>query len=232
MNKPTDYVLVRDFRKSDLNDVLDAIRLSFTEEFKVTGFDPDRARKMANQMFGIVGRIFLGFSKLLGKEPVKFLVAEVNRRVIGTTMVTMQGKVGYISTVMVHPAYRRKGVAKKLTSYTLGYIEKREMKRAVLHVVSTNEPAKSLYSKLGFKNFEKIEYLLGKIDSLKHVKVEGVKTRSFKREDIDTVYDLIRSSEDPKHLEIFDFDKNKLKTPFFEQIFRFFHCKQNSCCAK
>lgn len=96
MNKIVDDVLVRDFHKSDLHDLLDVDRLSFAEEFELTGFDLNRIKLTINQMFGISGRIFLGFSKLFGKEPGKFLVAEVNEKLIGTTMVAKRRKAGYI----------------------------------------------------------------------------------------------------------------------------------------
>lgn len=222
MNEIVDNVLVRDFRRSDLHDLLDVARLSFAQEFEVTGLDPDHAKKMVDQMFGIIGRIFLGFSKLFGKEPVKFLVTEVNNKVVGTTMVTKRGKVGYISTVMVHPTYRRKGIARKLMKNALDHIQKKKMKKAVLHVASTNVPAKSLYTKLGFKEFEKIAYLVGNVDSFsQHENVEGIRIRDFQKNDIDAVYELIKSSEDPKHLETFDFKKKDLKTPFVERVFHF-----------
>lgn len=223
MNELVDDVLVRDFRKSDLHDLLEVLGLSFAEELEVSGFDPDHAKKMVDQMFGIIGRIFLGFSKLFGKEPIKFLVAEVNKRLVGTTMVNKRGKVGYISAVMVHPTYRRRGIARKLIKNALDYIQKKKMKRAVLHVVSTNVPAKSLYTELGFREFEKIAHLVGNVDSFSPPEnVEGVQIRSFQKNDTDAVYELVKSSEDPKHLETFDFKKNDLKTSFVQRVFHFF----------
>lgn len=222
MNELVDDVLVRDFRKSDLHDLLEVLGLSFAEELEVSGFDPDHAKKMVDQMFGIIGRIFLGFSKLFGKEPIKFLVAEVDKRLVGTTMVNKRGKVGYISAVMVHPTYRRRGIARKLMKNALDYIQKKKMKRAVLHVVSTNVPVKSLYIELGFREFEKIMYLVGNVDSFSPPEnVEGVQIRSFQKNDTDAVYELVKSSEDPKHLETFNFKKNDLKTSFIQRIFHF-----------
>ncbi len=219
-NETVDDVLVRDFRKSDLHDLLEVLRLSFAEEFELTGFDPDHVKKMVDQMFGIIGRIFLGFSKLFGKEPIKFLVAEVNKRLVGTTIVNNRGKVGYISTVMVHPTYRRKGIARKLMKNALDYIQKKKMEKAVLHVVSTNVPAKSLYTKLGFKEFEKTMYLVGNVDSFSQPEnVKGIQIRNFQKNDLDAAYELIKSSEDPKHLETFNFKKNDLKTSFIQRVF-------------
>jgi len=223
MNEVVNAVLIRDFRKSDLQNVLDLAQLCFAKEFELTGWDPEHVKKMVDQMFGIVGRTFLTLSRLFQMEPIKFFVAEVNQRVVGTTIIQRQGKVGYISTVMVHPNYRRKGIARKLMTNALEYIRKKRMKRAVLHVESTNAPAKRLYTELGFKEFEKIAHLAGKVDSsFKPVEVEGVQIRSFQKKDTDAAYELIRSSEDPKHLEIFDFKKKDLKTPFVNRVFRFF----------
>jgi ribosomal protein S18 acetylase RimI-like enzyme len=222
MNDIVHDVLIRDFRKSDLQNVLDLAQLCFTKEFELTGWDPEHVKKMVDQMFGIVGRTFLTLSRLFQMEPIKFFVAEVNQRVVGTTIIQRQGKVGYISTVMVHPNYRRKGIARKLMTNALEYIRKKRMKRAVLHVESTNAPAKRLYTELGFKEFEKIAQLVGEVDSsFKPVKAEGIQIRSFQKKDIGAAYELIRSSEDQKHLEIFDFKKKDLKTPFVNRVFHF-----------
>ena len=223
MNRVADDFLIRDFRKSDLPEVLNIGRLSFPEDFELTGFDADRIKKMVNQIFGITGRIFLFMSKLFKKEPLKLLVAEVDSRVVGTTMITGQGEVGYISTVMVHPAYRRKRIAEKLMKNAINYIRKNKMKRAVLHVVSTNEPAKNMYTKLGFKEFEKIANIIGSTNSaFKPEIVEGIQTRNFQKKDKDAVYELIKSSEDLKHLEIYGLDEDELENSLINRLFHFF----------
>jgi ribosomal protein S18 acetylase RimI-like enzyme len=221
VNKGAENVLIRDFRKSDLNDLLDVASQSFAEEFEVTGFDPERVREMVDRMFGIFGRLFFGFSRVLGKEPLKLFVAEVDNRVVGMTMVNNRRKVCHIANVMVHPTYRKKGIATKLMKNALNYVQ-RKKGRAVLHVLSKNTPAKSLYTKLGFKKFENITYMVGDIDSLlKPKNAEEIQIRPFQKSDINEVYDLIRVSEDPNHLKIFDFTKNDLKTPLLTRIFHF-----------
>jgi ribosomal-protein-alanine N-acetyltransferase len=223
MNEIVDYVLVRDFRKSDLQGLLGVARLSFTQELEIIGFDEEHVKKMVNQMFGITGRIFFLFSKLFGKEPIRFLVAEVSNRVVGTIGVSKRGEIGYVSTLMVHPKYRRKGVATQLMKAAIEFARRKRMKRAVLHVILTNLSAKNLYFKLGFKEFETVAYLVGDLGSLsKPVPVDGVQIRSFQRDDLDAVYEVITSSEDPKHLEIFGFRKTDLKSSFFERLFRFY----------
>lgn len=133
---------------------------------------------------------------------------------------------------MVHPNYRRKGIARKLLKNALDWIRKKKMKKAVLYVISANVPAKNLYTNFGFREFEKIAYLLGNIDSLSQPEnIEGIRIRNFQKNDIDAVYELTKSSEDQKHLEILGFNRNDLKSSFFERVFRFFKENKNSCSA-
>jgi ribosomal protein S18 acetylase RimI-like enzyme len=222
IGKTKDIVLIRDFRKSDLNDLLDLLPKCFAKEFEVTGFDPSHMRGMVNRAFGTTGRLFLGLSRLFGKEPIKFLVAEVGGKVVGTTIVNNRGEIGYISTVMVHPDHRRKGIATRLLKDAVAYIQKRRMHRAVLHVDSTNTPAISVYAKMGFKAFERIEYLIAETDSLPALEnTYEIKTRPLQKDDLDEVHNLVRASEDPNRLRIFDFSKKDLKTPFLMALLHF-----------
>jgi ribosomal protein S18 acetylase RimI-like enzyme len=222
LGKTDDNVLVRDFRKSDLNDLLELLPKCFAKEFEVTGFDPDHRRDMLTRAFGIRGRLFLGLLRLCGNEPIKFLVAEADSEVVGTTIVNSRGKVGYISAVMVHPDYRRKGVATRLMKNAIEYVQKKRMSRAVLHVESTNTPAISLYTKLGFRAFEHIAYFVGETDSVRAPEeTNEVKARPFQEDDLDEVYNLIRASEDPNRLMIFDFSEKNLKTPFWQRLLHY-----------
>lgn len=217
-----DRVLLRDFRKSDLNDLLDLFPRCFAKEFEVTGFDPDHMRSMVNRAFGRTGRLFLGLLRLFGREPMRFLVAEVDGKVVGTTIVNSRGKVGYISSVMVHPDCRRQGLATRLLKDATAHIQRKRMRRAVLHVDSTNTPAIDLYAKLGFRSFEHIAHLIGETTSLSAVEdTDEIKTRPVQKDDFDEVYNLMRASEDPNRLKIFDFSKDNLKTPFLQRLLRF-----------
>jgi ribosomal-protein-alanine N-acetyltransferase len=222
LGKKNGNILFRDLRKSDLSDFLGLLQTCFAEEFEFSGFDPDHVSEMFNRGFGRTGRLILGLMRLFGKEPLKLLVAEANGKIVGTTIVNNQRKSGYISTVMVHPDYRRKGIATRLMTDALSYIRRRKMARAVLHVDSTNATAKSLYSKLGFKTFEHSAYFVRETGSA-HVpeNVSKVKIRKFEKDDLNQVYDLIKASEDSNSLRIFDFTKKDLTTPFLQRIFGF-----------
>jgi ribosomal protein S18 acetylase RimI-like enzyme len=222
LDKTRDNVLIRDFRKSDLNDLLDLLPRCFGKEFDVTGLDTDHVRDMVNRAFGKTGRLFLGLLRLTGKEPIKFLVAEINSKVVGTTIVNNRGELGYITTVMVHPDYRRKGIATRLMKNAIAYVRRKRMRRAILHVDSTNIAAVGVYTKMGFRPFERIAYLIRETDPLSGFEdTNKIKTRPIQKDDLDEVYNLIRASEDPNRLRIFDFSKKNLRTPFLQRLLHF-----------
>jgi ribosomal protein S18 acetylase RimI-like enzyme len=182
---------------------------------------------MVNRGFGITGSLIIGLLRFFGKEPLKFLVADTGGRVVGTTIVELRERSGYIFSVMVHPDYRRKGIATSLMTSALNYIRRKKKVRAVLHVDSTNASAISIYAKLGFKAFEHSAYFVGETDSV-HVQenTSRVRIRKFQKEDLNQVYSLIESSEESNNLRIFDFTKKNLKTPFLQRIFHFATRKQ------
>lgn len=214
-------VLIRDFRRSDSNDLLDLLPRCFAKEFEISGFDPVHMRGLINRAYGVTGRLFLGSSRILGREPIKFFVAEVDKKVVGTTMVNRRMKVGYISAVMVSPDRRRKGIATKLVKNAVEYIQKRGMNRAALHAVTTNAPAIDAYSKLGFRPFEQVVHMVAEMNSITPWGgVEEVQTRPFRGSDLPEVYALYRESEDPDHLKVFGASKNQLKAPTWLRLFR------------
>jgi ribosomal protein S18 acetylase RimI-like enzyme len=229
-NKTTEEVLIRDLRKSDLSDLLSLLLACFGKEFEISGLDPDHVSDMVNRVFGITGRLFLGLMRLFGKEPLKLFVAEAGGRIVGTTMINLREKSGYISSVMVHPDYRRKGIAKTLMKNALDYIQKRKKRRAVLHVDSTNAPAISLYANLGFRTFDHSAYFVGKTDLMPVPEnTSRVEIRNFQNEDLDQIYSMIKSSETPDSLRILDFSKKNVKLPFLQR--RFYFATRNQLVA-
>ena len=214
--------LIRDFRKSDLDGILDLLPKCFAEEFEVSGFDSDHIRDMVNRAFGLGGRILLAPSRLFGTLPFRFLVAVRGDELVGSTMVSGAGKAGYISSVMVAPDLRRRGLATKLVTTAVEYIQGRGEERAVLHVVTTNMPAIGVYSKLGFEEFERVARLVASLDSEPSEEpTSNVVIRPYRSGDLEEVYNLHMVSEDPSHIAVFGFDRKELKTPLWLRLFRF-----------
>ena len=222
MIKDKDDVSIREFKKTDLDNLLEVAKKSFNKEFEISGFDPDHIKTMVDKAFSFSGKISLGFLKLFGNDPFKLFVAETDGKVVGTTMVNMKSKNGYIMAVMMHPIYRRKGIATKLMKSALNYIQKKKLSRVILHVESINTPAKELYNKFSFKKFESIVYLVAEIDSFwKPRGAEGILVKNFENGDVESVFDLIKCSEDPLHLKMFNFKRKDLKNPFIKRVVSF-----------
>ena len=56
-----------------------------------------------------------------------------------------------ITSLVVHPAYQRRGIATRLLREAVDYGEKHQVKRLMLEVRAGNRKAIALYEKLGFK---------------------------------------------------------------------------------
>jgi ribosomal protein S18 acetylase RimI-like enzyme len=122
---------------------------------------------------------------------------------------------------MVHPDYRNRGIATTLVKNAVEHVQKRKMDRAILDVVSTNAPAISVYSKLGFVEFERVVHMVREASSPSALAGTGVKTRLYQKKDIDGVYSLIQASDEPEHFRVYNFSKKHLKTPFWMRMFHF-----------
>lgn len=178
--------MIRDFRKSDLEELLRLLPICNAEEFNASGFDPDHIRRMVNRLYGPRGRLLLRLMRMFGKKPLRFFVAEADGKLAGTTIVEDRGSTGWISAVMVDPDYRRRGIATRLMTNALEYVRANGKKRAALGVLSTNVPAIDMYSKLGFRLFEHAGYFVGETDSfLAPQDVSGIVIRPFRNDDLE-----------------------------------------------
>jgi GNAT superfamily N-acetyltransferase len=59
----------------------------------------------------------------------------------------LSGKTGYIMNVVTHPAYRRRGLARRLVQVALAWLDEQGIQRAELHATDMGRP---LYEALGF----------------------------------------------------------------------------------
>lgn len=59
----------------------------------------------------------------------------------------LSGKTGYIMNVVTHPAYRRRGLARRLVQAALQWLDERDIQRVELHATDMSRP---LYEELGF----------------------------------------------------------------------------------
>ena len=75
-------------------------------------------------------------------------VAEAEGEVIGTGVLTINGSVGWIGTIWVEPAWRRRGVGMALTQATIDTAETAGCRTLLLVATEAGRP---LYEKIGFE---------------------------------------------------------------------------------
>jgi predicted N-acetyltransferase YhbS len=75
-------------------------------------------------------------------------VAEVDGQIVGTGVLSVNGSVGWIGTVWVEPAWRRRGVGMALTQATIDAAESAGCRTLLLVATDAGRP---LYEKIGFE---------------------------------------------------------------------------------
>lgn len=100
--------------------------------------------------------------KLLN-SPGPFLVAETDGQVVGTAMVSWDGRWGWVNAVAVPPDYQRRGIARKLMAEVERVLADLGSHQVSLLVNNQNSAAMGLYRSLGYESFDFITYLRKKL---------------------------------------------------------------------
>ncbi|MCI4364493.1 MAG: GNAT family N-acetyltransferase [Thermoplasmata archaeon] len=96
-------------------------------------------------LFGPGTWFLLRFLNLLGRPPLRFLVAAQEGRIVGTTLIVPWERSGYVLGVGVRPSHRRQGLAGRLVAWAEELALQRGKEWAVLDVEEDNLPAVTLY---------------------------------------------------------------------------------------
>jgi ribosomal-protein-alanine N-acetyltransferase len=86
----------------------------------------------------------------LGNVSAYYLVARLDHRLVGYAGAWMVMDEMHITTIGVHPDFRRSGIGDRLFAALLREAVSRGVRRASLEVRESNQAAQSLYSKYGF----------------------------------------------------------------------------------
>jgi ribosomal-protein-alanine N-acetyltransferase len=114
---------------SDLDEVLTIENASFSQPWTRDMFEDD----------------------LLYNERTHYIVARLRGRVVGYAGMWLFGDEAHITTIAVHPEFRRRGIGNTLMRSLLLEAMRRGAKWATLEVRASNKVAQQLYMKWGFK---------------------------------------------------------------------------------
>jgi ribosomal protein S18 acetylase RimI-like enzyme len=76
--------------------------------------------------------------------------------VVGTVLAGYDGHRGWLYSVAVHPAHRRRGLGARLVHHAESVLTGRGCMKINLQIVSTNESVKTFYEALGYSTEPRI----------------------------------------------------------------------------
>jgi predicted N-acetyltransferase YhbS len=123
-------------------------------------------------------------------------VADAGGRVVGTSVLSINGSVGWIGTVWVDPAWRRRGIGLDLTRATIEEADGAGCRTLVLVATEAGRP---LYERLGFE--VQTWYRIVQIDGLDGAAADP-RMRAFRPGDLGAMaaLDAAATGEDRRHL--------------------------------
>ena len=101
----------------------------------------------------------LGIKKALELNACRYIVAELENKIVGQTMITSEwsdwrnGVIWWIQSVYVNPDYRKRGVFQNILNYIENLAKEiPEIKALRLYVMKENQIARRAYRSLGMNN--------------------------------------------------------------------------------
>jgi ribosomal protein S18 acetylase RimI-like enzyme len=94
----------------------------------------------------------------MAANPDFFLGAFEGDRLVGTVVVTSDGRKGWINRLAVHPDFRRKGVAKTLIRESEETLRKHGLRIFCALIEDYNKSSMQLFRKCGYKEHRDIVY--------------------------------------------------------------------------
>ncbi len=143
--------MIRDLRRSDAPRLIELLEQNFPEESALVGNRPEAFEEVARRVFRWDTRLVLGFLRLTGRPIFRYLVVEEAGTVVATTLVTFPARAAYVSNVIVDPAHRRRGYAKRMLERARDLGRRARRGYLALDVLDSNTPARTLYESLGFR---------------------------------------------------------------------------------
>ena len=189
--------MIRDLRKADAPRVLELLTTHFPEEEALLGTRPEAFVKVVHRIFRWDSQLVIGLLRRFGRPLFRFLVVEEDGRIVATTLLSFPERSGHVSTVLVDPAYRRRGYARALLERARVMAQAAGRKYVVLDVLAQNTPARALYERIGYRPLRESAFV---------VREPGPATagnpspsvRPFRRGDARALVDIARRSIPPE----------------------------------
>lgn len=91
-------------------------------------------------------------------DPDFFLGAFEDSHLIGTVIISCEGRKGWINRLAVDPEHRRKGIARALIVEAERVLRERGIRVYCVLIKDSNESSRNLFKKAGYKELKDIRY--------------------------------------------------------------------------
>lgn len=129
MEEEKEDLEIRKMNEKDIDEVYEINRLSFSFPWSRESFERE----------------------LSSNKIAHYFVAVKDNKIVGYIGFWQIFQEAQITTIAVHPDFRRKGIGEVLLDYVIDLCEKNSIKEIVLEVRVSNTIAQNLYFKKGFK---------------------------------------------------------------------------------
>lgn len=96
--------------------------------------------------------------KFLDKNPNLSVIAEIDKKIVGSILCGHDGRTGGFYHVCVAQDYRKKGIAHKMTQYCLNALKKENINKIALIAFKNNDLGNNFWRKYGFTLREDANY--------------------------------------------------------------------------
>lgn len=147
----------------DLSQIADLVEMGFADRIDASGRAAIREMKLVGRLGPLLWLLAL-VDRVLGLDLGSGYVWRAGDRVVGNVSVYQGGRHPYlgrgslIANVVVHPDYRRRGIARTLMQASLELIRHHGGRWVSLQVEADNTAALDLYTDMGFTRFETLEH--------------------------------------------------------------------------
>lgn len=192
---------IRDLRAADVPQLLTLLRTQFPEEEALLGTRPEGFERIARRVFRWDARFVLGIFRRFGRPLFRFFVVEEDGRLAATTLLTFASRAGYLSMVVVDPAYRRRGFARALLEAARQATIARGRPYLALDVLASNAPARTLYDSVGYRPLRSVTfYVRDRLDASSPGTPRVPGLRPFRKTDAPRLAEIARQ-ETPSEVE-------------------------------
>jgi ribosomal protein S18 acetylase RimI-like enzyme len=145
---------LREFRRSDGPRFFSLLKTQFPEEEQMMGMRPEGFERVIRRLYRADLRFFLGLLRAFRRSPFHLYVLDDAGTIAGVTLLTFTARTGFLSSVVVAPEYRRRGLARQLIGAAREATVRRGRPYVVLRVLAANAPARALYASAGYTTLD------------------------------------------------------------------------------